>query len=206
MTDSHRETTLVLATHNRHKVEEMRALLAELPINVVGLDAYPGAPEPEETGETFVENARIKAVSAALATGHYALADDSGICIDALGGRPGVYSARWAGPGSGAPEWIAKTLQEMAAVPDADRTARYVCVVALAAPDGSLLGEAEGAFEGHIAHAPRGHGGFGYDPLFLLPDEDRTAAELTPEEKHARSHRGQAMRAALPLLRRTFGL
>ena len=195
---------LVLATRNPHKVDEMRVLLAPLAIDIVGLDAFAGVPEPEETGQTFAENARIKAVSAARATGHFALADDSGICIDALGGRPGVHSARWARPGSGAKEWIAKTLREMEGVPDDDRTARYVCVLALAAPDGTVLGEAEGTFEGCIAPAPRGTGGFGYDPIFLLPDGSRTAAELTPDEKNTLSHRGNAVRAALPLLRRCF--
>lgn len=196
---------LVLATRNRHKVEEMRALLGEFRVELVGMDAFPDASEPEETGETFADNARIKAVAAALATGCYALADDSGICIDALGGRPGVHSARWAGPGSGASEWIAKTLTEMQAVPDdEERTARYVCVLALAAPDGTILGEAEGKFEGRIARAPRGAGGFGYDPIFLLPDEDRTAAELSAEEKNTRSHRAKAIQGALPLLRRAL--
>ena len=199
---------LVLATRNRHKVEEIRALLAEIAteVEIVGLDAFPGAPEPEETGETFAENARIKAVAAARATGHLALADDSGICIDALDGRPGVRSARWAGPGSGDAEWIAKTLHELQGVPDERRTARYVCALAIAAPDGAIVGETGGVFEGRIAHAPRGAGGFGYDPIFLLADDlGRTAAELTPEEKNARSHRGKAVRAAIPLLRRLIG-
>ena len=204
MTRAADRPTLVLATRNRHKVDEMRALLGDLPLDIVGMDAFPHAPEPEETGGTFSENARIKAVAAALATGCHALADDSGICIDALGGRPGVYSARWAGPGSGAEEWIEKTLHEMQAVPDHQRTARYVCVLALAAPDGTILAEAEGTFEGRIAHAPRGAGGFGYDPIFLLPDQDRTAAELSPDEKNVRSHRGKAVQALLPRLRRAL--
>jgi XTP/dITP diphosphohydrolase len=196
---------LVLATRNAHKVVEMRDLLGDLPVELVGVDAFPDAPEPEETGETFAENARLKASAVAKAIGHYALADDSGICIDALGGRPGVYSARWAGPGSGAAEWIAKTLAELKGVPDARRTARYVCVLALAAPDGRVLAEAEGTFEGYIAHAPRGSGGFGYDPIFLVLDRSgRTAAELTPQEKHALSHRGNAARALLPALGRLF--
>jgi len=197
--------TLVLATRNAHKVAEMRDLLGDLPVELVGADAFPGAPEPEDTWETFAENARLKASEVARATGHYALADDSGICIDALGGRPGVYSARWAGPGSGAAEWIAKTLAELEDVPDDRRTARYVCVLALAAPDGTILAEAEGAFEGRIAHAPRGSGGFGYDPIFLVQDgTERTAAELTPQEKHALSHRGNAARALLPALAHLF--
>lgn len=194
-------TILVLATHNTHKVEEIRALLEGLPIDVLGTDSFPDAPEPEETGETFAENAQIKATAIAQATGHYALADDSGICIDALDGRPGVYSARWAGPGSGAKEWIAKTLTELQGVPDAERTARYVCVCALAAPDGTILHETEGTFEGSITHAPRGSGGFGYDPIFLLHDgTNRTSAELTAEEKNLLSHRGKAVRAMRPFL------
>jgi XTP/dITP diphosphohydrolase len=188
--------TLVLATHNKHKVEEMQALLATLPIQLLGNSDFPDAPEPEETGTTFAENARIKACAIAQATGHYALADDSGICVDALGGRPGVYSARWAGVGSGAKEWIAKTLSELDGVPDEQRTARYVCVMALAAPDGMILHETEGVFEGTIAHSPRGSSGFGYDPIFVLPDgTNRTAAEISPEEKNRLSHRGQAVRA-----------
>ena len=193
---------LVLATRNPHKVDEMRVLLAGLPVELVGLNAFPDAPEPEETGETFAENARIKAVSAARATGHLALADDSGICIDALGGRPGVFSARWAGPGSGAPQWIAKTLAELANVPDEERTARYVCALALAAPDGTLLAESEGDFAGRIAHAPRGARGFGYDPIFFVNGDPagRTAAELPEAEKNALSHRGKAIRALIPLL------
>lgn len=192
---------LVLATRNGHKVEEMRVLLAELDASIVGLDAFAPFPEPEETGETFAQNARIKAIAAARAVGQFALADDSGICIDALGGRPGVRSARWAGPGSGAKDRIAKTLDELADVPDAGRTARYVCVLAFAAPDGTLLAETEGTFEGRIARAPRGAGGFGYDPIFLLPDGSRTAAELTPDAKNALSHRGKAVRALLPVLK-----
>ena len=193
---------LVLATRNPHKVDEMRVLLASLPVELVGLDTFPDAPEPEETGDTFGENARIKAVSAARATGHLALADDSGICINALNGRPGVFSARWAGAGSGAPEWIAKTLAELASVPDEERTARYVCALALAAPDGTLLAESEGDFAGRIAHAPRGKRGFGYDPIFLVNDDTggRTAAELSEAEKNALSHRGKAVRTLLPHL------
>lgn len=197
---------LILATRNAHKVAEMRTLLAALPVTLAGMEAYPHAPEPEETGDTFAANARIKAASAALATGQYALADDSGICIDALGGRPGVYSARWAGAGSGAPEWIAKTLAELQGVPDAGRRARYVAVLALAAPDGSVVAESEGVWDGRIAGAPRGGNGFGYDPLFLVaPDFARTAAELSEAEKHATSHRGIAVRKLLPELVRIFG-
>jgi XTP/dITP diphosphohydrolase len=205
MTSDGSRTAIVLATRNAHKVEEMRALLGDLPVLLVGLDAYSDAPEPEETGATFAENAAIKAVSAARATGQWALADDSGIEIDALGGRPGVYSARWAGPGSGAAEWIAKTLHELAGVPAAERTARYVCVLALADPRGDVVATAHGTFEGSIVvDTPRGRAGFGYDPIFLVAGDplSRTAAELSPEEKNRLSHRGSAVRQILPTLRR----
>jgi XTP/dITP diphosphohydrolase len=198
---------LVLATRNAHKVIEMRDMLGDLPVRLVGAGEFANAPEPEETGETFAENARIKASAVAVATGHYALADDSGICIDALGGRPGVHSARWAGPNSGAAEWIAKTLQELAGVPNEQRTARYVCVLSLAAPDGTILAEAEGTFEGRIANAAQGSGGFGYDPIFLLTDgSGRTAAELSRAEKDGLSHRGNAVRAILPKLKNVLGI
>ena len=192
---------LVLATRNAHKVEEMRALLAPVPVTLVGALDFPGVPEPEETGATFAENARIKATAVALATGRYALADDSGICIDALGGRPGVYSARWAGPGSGAAEWIAKTLSELDGMPNEHRGARYVAALAVAAPDGTIVAESEGMFEGRVAHAPRGANGFGYDPIFLpAPEHDQSTAEMSPDDKHARSHRGIAIRNLLPAL------
>ena len=193
---------LILATRNAHKVEEMRELLAALPVEIVGMEAYPGAPEPEETGETFAENARIKAVAAARLSGEFSLADDSGICIDALGGRPGVRSARWAGPDSTAADWITKTLAEMDGVPADRRTARYVCALALCDSSGLVVAESEGIFEGRIADFPRGSRGFGYDPIFLVSDgTQRMAAELLSSEKHAMGHRGAAVRALLPALR-----
>ena len=186
---------LVLATRNAHKVEEMQDLFAGTDFELVGLSQFAPFPEPEETGATFAENARIKAIATARATGQRAIADDSGICIDALGGRPGVYSARWAGVGSGAKEWIAKTLELLAGVPMEERTARYVCALAIADAEGNIVAESEGTFEGRIADAPRGNGGFGYDPLFLLTDgTERTAAQLSPAEKHVLSHRGKAVR------------
>lgn len=198
-------TRIVLATRNAHKVEEIRALYADLPIEWVGVDAFPGAPEPEETGDTFEANARIKAHAIAAATGCWSLADDSGICVDALDGRPGVYSARWAGPGSGAAQWIAKTLELLEGIDDGRRGAHYACVFCLAAPDGRDW-VSEGRFVGRIAHAASGSGGFGYDPIFQVgPDFARTAAELTPEEKNARSHRGEAARALRPTLEALLG-
>jgi XTP/dITP diphosphohydrolase len=200
--------TLVLATRNAHKVEEMQEMLRDLPVLLIGMDAYPDAPEPEETGTTFGENAIIKATAAAAAAGQWALADDSGIAVDALQGRPGVYSARWAGPGSGAAEWIAKTLAELKDVPMDWRTARYICALALADPSGKIVAMAEGTFEGRISETPRGAGGFGYDPIFVVEGDhaDRTAAELSPDEKHALSHRGKAVRALLPDLRKWLGI
>ena len=186
---------LVLATRNAHKIEELRALFAGLP---VFLDRLPDdLEEPEETGDTFAQNARLKATYYARATGRHALADDSGICIDALNGQPGVHSARWVGEH----RWIARVLELLEGTPDSERGARYVCAFALAGPDGEILAESEGVFEGRIAHEPRGSHGFGYDPIFLAaPEFSQTAAELTPEAKHARSHRGAAARALLPKL------
>jgi XTP/dITP diphosphohydrolase len=181
---------IVLATHNPHKVEEIQALFA----GVCELVSLPrDAIAPEETGTTFTANARIKALAAAQEIGLWALADDSGICIDALDGRPGVNSAYWAGPNSTAPEWIEKTLNLLKDTPDHERTARYVCVLSLISPTGDILAETEGAFEGRIAHAPQGTSGFGYDPIFLVgPDFTQTAAQITPEEKNKHSHRGIA--------------
>jgi XTP/dITP diphosphohydrolase len=172
------------------------------------MDAYPDAPEPEETGTTFGENAIIKARAAAAAAGQWALADDSGIAVDALQGRPGVYSARWAGPGSGAAEWIAKTLVELQDVPMEWRTARYICALALADPSGKIVAITEGTFEGCISETPRGTGGFGYDSIFLVDGDrsNRTAAELSSDEKHALSHRGKAVRALLPDLVKALGI
>lgn len=194
---------LVLATRNAHKVGEMRDLFGDLPVVLLGMDTFPDVPEPDETGNTFAQNAQIKACETALATGKMALADDSGICIDALDGRPGIYSARWAGPGSGAAEWIKKTLDELRGVPSEKRTARYVCALAVADANGEIIAEAKGTFKGSIAEAPHGSGGFGYDPIFLVGDgTNRTAAELSPEEKHQLGHRGKAVRALLPELRR----
>lgn len=182
-------------------------MLKGLPVTLVGMDAYPNAPEPEETGATFAENAAIKASSSAKSTGQWSLADDSGIAVDFLGGRPGIYSARWAGPGSGAPEWIAKTLTELENVSAPERTARYICALALADPSGVIVAASEGTFEGRITDTPRGAGGFGYDPIFLVEGDSqrRTAAEMPPEEKHVLSHRGKAVRALLPELQKQLG-
>jgi XTP/dITP diphosphohydrolase len=183
---------LVLSTRNPHKLREFEPLMA--PHRVLPL------PEdvelPPETGETFAENAMTKARAAAEATGQVAIADDSGIAAAALGGRPGVYSARYAGEGASDEENLAKLLHEVPG--DGDRRVAYVCALAYVEPGGDEH-VVEGRCEGTLAHEPRGDGGFGYDPAFLPADRDdgRTMAELTPEEKDAISHRGRAARALL---------
>lgn len=179
---------IVLATRNAHKVEEMQRLLPDLEF----LPLPDNAPDPEETGATFLENARIKALSAAQHTGLPALADDSGICIDALGGAPGVHSARWVRE----EDWIPTVLAKLEGKVGKERSARYVCVLSLITPEGTVLAESEGTFEGRIAQSPRGTNGFGYDPIFLVPsDYTQTVGEISAEEKHARSHRGAAARS-----------
>jgi len=187
---------LTIATSNPHKVEEISAVLGPLGIRCLSLGRT-DIPEPEEDGATFEENARIKAIAYAKALGVTVLADDSGLEVDALGGAPGVHSARYAGVGASRAERDAannaKLLRELAGVPHARRTARFVCVLCVALPDGSIVAEARGHFEGWIGEAPRGSNGFGYDPLLVLTD-GRTSAELAPEEKNARSHRGNALR------------
>ena len=193
---------LVIATSNPHKVEEIEAVLGQIGIACLPMgDA--GIPEPEEDGATFEANARIKAVAYARALGTTVLADDSGLEVDALGGAPGVHSARYAGIGETRAERDAannaKLLKALEGVADANRAARFVCVLCIARPDGSILAESRGTFDGMIGRAPRGTNGFGYDPLLVLED-GRTSAELSPAEKNARSHRGNALRALVPKL------
>ena len=193
---------LIIATSNPHKVEEIAAVLGQIGIACVPL-ARTDIPEPDENGATFEENARIKAIAYARALGATVLADDSGLEVDALGGAPGVHSARCAGIGATRAERDAannaKLLRELAGVPHARRTARFVCVLCVARPDGSIAAEARGHFEGWIGEAPRGSNGFGYDPLLVLTD-GRTSAELSSAEKNARSHRGNALRELVKLL------
>ena len=197
---------LVVATSNPHKIEEIAAVLAPWGFRVLGLADAGGADleEPDETGATFAENARIKAVAYAQALGVPCLADDSGLEVDALGGEPGVRSARWSGVGGDRATRDAannrKLIERIAAVPSRERTARFVCAMCLAAPDGTVLAESRGTFEGVVVETPRGTNGFGYDPHLFLPDEGRTSAELSPEEKNARSHRGAATRAIAAIL------
>jgi len=183
--------TLLVATTNPGKLREMQRLLGGLPFDVRALDPASPIEPPEETGATFEENARLKADYYAGATGLLAVADDSGLEIDALDGRPGVWSARY--PGATYPERFERLYREMADSGRADRGARFVCAVALAAPDGVIF-EARGTVEGEITQPPRGDKGFGYDPIFLHPPSGRTLAELDAEEKGRISHRGAALR------------
>jgi len=199
--------SIVLATRNSGKLREIRQVLSGLEVEVIGLDAFPGIGEPEETGSTFAENARHKASYYASATGCWCLADDSGIVVDALDGRPGVLSARYASdrrsPGADKAEIDQannrKLLEEMANVPAGKRTARFVCHLALS--DGeSFPVEATGQVEGKIALEPAGENGFGYDPIFIPNGTGCTMAELTAEQKNAISHRGKAVRRFAALL------
>jgi len=199
---------IVVATGNPHKVEELRAILAPLGLELLSLaDLSDTHPEPEETGETFEENAALKALAYAERTGLHCLADDSGLEVDALAGAPGVISARYHSDGleTGLPRPERdrlnneRLLRKLEGVPPDRRTARFVCAMALASPEGQVLAKARGLFEGRIGlpgEVPRGSNGFGYDPLFLVaPDYTRTSAELSPDEKNRLSHRGKAARA-----------
>ncbi len=190
---------LVVATTNPGKLTEIRDLLSRLDVSVRALCDYPGAPQPGETGATFRENAVIKASAAAFYTGEVSIADDSGLVVDALGGAPGVMSARYGGEGGSDQGRYERLLREMEHVPDAERTARFVCVVAVASPDGSVS-SARGSVEGMIARAPRGAGGFGYDPVFLVPELGLTFGELPLARKNGMSHRARALAEAEPLI------
>ena len=207
---------LVLATRNEHKVHELRQILArlvdELGLDIVGAADVDGAPEVAETEVTFLGNARLKAVALAEATGLPAVADDSGLAVEVLGGSPGVFSARWSGSsaGAGAPRAevdranLSLLLEQLGDVPDTHRAAAFVCAAVVAMPDGRVEG-VEGRVEGALARAPRGTNGFGYDPVFLPTGDTRTLAEYTDVEKNAISHRGNAFRALEPVLRDLLG-
>jgi XTP/dITP diphosphohydrolase len=185
---------LIIATGNPGKLREFQALLEGLPFTLSSL-ASVGVAAPEETGTTFFSNALLKARHAAAVTGAPAIADDSGLEVDALGGAPGVHSARYAGPGADDAANNAKLLRALASIPPLERSARYRCVLVFVdGPGDDAPLSAAGTWEGRIADAPRGAGGFGYDPYFWLPELGMTAAELDPAEKNRLSHRGQAMR------------
>ena len=187
---------LVLATHNQHKVGELRRILADAGVQheLVGTDEYPELPDVAETGVTFAENALLKAHAVAAATGLPAIADDSGLCVDVLGGMPGVFSARWAGRHGDDDANLDLVLAQLADVPDDRRGAHFACAAALALPGGGQH-VVEGRLVGSLIRERRGAGGFGYDPIFVPDGERRTTAEMSAAEKDAISHRGRAFRA-----------
>lgn len=178
---------IVLATRNAHKVGELRAILGdligELDLEIVGMDEFPDVADVVETGVTFAENATLKAVAAAEVTGLPAMADDSGLAVDVLGGSPGVYSARWAGIHGQDRANLELLLAQLTDVPDEHRSAAFVCAAALAMPDGRVVVR-EGRMPGTLAREPRGDNGFGYDPILVVDGDSRTAAQLNPEDKN----------------------
>ena len=191
---------LILASGNAGKLREFREILAPQGFELVAQGEL-GIPDPDETGLSFVENALLKARHASERSGLPALADDSGLCVDALGGAPGLYSARSAGAHGDHPANIAKLLAELANRDDSRRSAFFISVIALIRhPLDPAPLIAEGRWHGHILHAPRGNGGFGYDPVFLDPDSGLSAAELEPAHKHRISHRGRAVAELLKTL------
>ena len=204
--------TLVIATTNRDKLREIRALLAGVPVTLQTLSDYPAIPEPDETGTTFDDNARLKALGyaaalgAALEDGDLVVAEDSGLVVDALDGAPGVHSARFLGADASYPHRFTEIARLLKSRPDAPRSARFVCAMVAADRHGRMWYETRGAIEGLIAAAPAGGGGFGYDPIFFYPPYGRTLAEVTDEEKRAVAHRGQAFRAFAAWLRQNCGL
>lgn len=186
--------TLVIGTRNRGKFREIAAILAPLEVDLVPLDAFDDVPAVPETGETFEANARAKALGYARATDRWALADDSGLVVDALGGAPGVRSARYGGEQGDDAANNAALMRALADHPPETWTARFRCVMALATPD-RVLAVTEGTCEGVITDTPAGSNGFGYDPHFSLPDHGRTMAQLPPQEKNRISHRARALAA-----------
>ena len=197
---------VVFATGNAHKVGEVQHILDEAGagITVVSLRDWPDAPTPIEDGETFAENALIKARAIAAHTGLPAIADDSGICVDALNGMPGIFSARWGGAHGRDAENLALLLDQMQEVPDGRRGAHFLCAAAVVTPEG-LERVVEGTIDGTLERTPRGVGGFGYDPIFRPHGYDVTTAELSPEAKNAISHRGAAFRALAPVITELLG-
>lgn len=195
--------TAVLASGNAGKLREIAELLADTGMRVVPQSEL-GIAAAEETGDSFGENALIKARHAASESGLPAIADDSGLVVEALRGRPGVRSARYAGPDATDAENVSKLLSEMRDVPAGQRDAAFYCCACYVTPDESASLVAEGRWPGVILDAPRGSGGFGYDPVFWDPELSRSAAELEPEQKNARSHRGHALSALADMIRRHY--
>jgi len=192
---------LLVATTNPNKVKEIRRVLDGADVEVITLDGWSDLAAPEETGRTFEDNARLKATYYARATGQVTVAEDSGIEIDALGGVPGVESARYAGEETSYPEKFARLYAALDRTGTRDSAARFVCALAVASPD-AILFEARGVVEGRVAQEPAGSGGFGYDPFFFYPPYGRTLGQVTAEEKLAVSHRGQAFRQLRTYLER----
>ena len=191
---------LVLATRNQGKIVEFRRILDALApgaIELIGVDQFPDLVDVEETGSTFEENSLLKARYTCQATGLPAIADDSGLCVDALNGDPGIFSARWAGSHGDDQANLEKVLAQLKDVPDEKRTAHFMCVASLVLPDGREQ-VAEGRFEGHILHAPVGENGFGYDPIFQPLGLSISSAQMSAEEKDLVSHRGKSLRAIAP--------
>ena len=196
---------ILLATSNDHKLQEVREIVTHLGVQVEGLDSLETHyEEPVEDADTFEGNAKLKAIGYAKATGIRCMADDSGLWVDALDGEPGVFSARYAGKGETREERDqennALLLQRMQNVPPLQRMARFVCAICVADPDGTIVAQSSGTFEGVIGFVPQGENGFGYDPLLYVPSANKTSAQMTPEEKNAQSHRGEAVRAISLLL------
>ena len=194
---------LLLATRNRGKIKELGEMLKSFKLEVLGLEHFPELEEVEETGKTFAENALLKATYAAKASGLYAVADDSGLCVDALHGAPGVFSARYSDQiengklvASTDASNIAKLLAELKDIPKEKRTARFCCAIAACSPKGRTI-VASGSWEGHIAFELKGENGFGYDPVFICNECNQHVAQLSPEMKNSRSHRAKALKSLL---------
>jgi XTP/dITP diphosphohydrolase len=193
---------LLLATRNQGKIVEFRRILDAIApgaIELVGLDQFPNLHDVDETGKTFEENALLKAREMSEASGLPAIADDSGLCVDALNGDPGIFSARWAGAHGNDQANLEKVLEQLKETPAAERGAYFICVAALYLPDGRTFCE-EGRFYGTILHAPVGENGFGYDPIFQPQGLDISSAQMSSDEKDAVSHRGKALRAIAPVV------
>jgi XTP/dITP diphosphohydrolase len=196
---------LVLGTRNRKKREEIVEILGDLGLDLRDLNSWPDAPEVVEDGDTFEANARKKATELAKYLHEWVLGEDSGLCVPALNGRPGVYSARYAGKQGDDDANNQRLLAELAPLPDDRRAAYYVCTAALSDPQGEVKAVVEGRCHGVIVRELRGTGGFGYDPLFLIPEYHRTFGELSSRVKHALSHRARALAQLRPVLRKLLG-
>jgi XTP/dITP diphosphohydrolase len=197
-------SVLVLGTRNRKKREEIADILGDLGLDLRDLTDWPDAPDVVEDGDSFEANARKKATELARFLKHWVIGEDSGLVVPGLNGRPGVYSARYAGRHGDDEANNDRLLAELAPLPQDRRAAYYVCTAALADPQGTVQGVAEGRCHGIIIHARRGTGGFGYDPLFLIPEYHQTFGELSPRVKHALSHRARALAHLRPVIRRNL--